>query len=131
MMNESDNNIDQSESVMQEGYGLNGADNGSSSSGTDDDDDDNDDDAPFAVAKEGNFDDEIGMEVVVGDDEDEKASSSETNGTYPADCYSFLALHGPIKNPTFFAFGFTVWMFQVRSETKRNENGPFVSFFVL
>ena len=109
-MNESDN-IDQSESVMQEDYGLNGADD--SSSGTDDDDD-----APFAVAKEGNFDDEIGMEVVVGDDEDEKASSSETNGTYPADCYSFLALHGPIKSPTFFAFGFTVWMFQVRSETK-------------
>jgi len=102
MMKESEN-IDRSGSV-EEDYELNGAD-GTRGSVTDDD-------APVAVAKEGNFDDEIGMEM---GDEDEQ--SSETRGTYPADCYSFLALYGPINSPFFFSFGFTVWLFQVRTAT--------------
>jgi len=33
--------------------------------------------------------------------------------TYPADCYSFLAIHSPLQNPFFFCFGFTVFVFQV------------------
>ena len=100
MMNESDN-IDRSESVVEEDYGLNGADG---STGTDDYD------APVDVAKEGNFDDDSDKKG-----EEEHEQSSEKRGTYPADCYSFLALHGPIKSPTFFSFGLTVWMFQVRT----------------
>ena len=33
--------------------------------------------------------------------------------TYPPDCYSFLAIHGPFKNPFFFAFGMMVFSFQL------------------
>lgn len=36
-----------------------------------------------------------------------------STGTYPADCYSFLALHGPMDDPGLFSFGLTVWMFQI------------------
>lgn len=39
--------------------------------------------------------------------------SEKKNGTYPSDCYSFIAIHGPIENPIYFGFGFTVWAFQV------------------
>lgn len=37
-------------------------------------------------------------------------------GTYPADCYSFMAVHGPFERPLFFFFGFLVWAFQVRKD---------------
>eukprot|EP00536_Pseudo-nitzschia_multiseries_P007046 jgi/Psemu1/304527/fgenesh1_kg.157_\ len=33
--------------------------------------------------------------------------------TYPADCYSFMAIHSPVKHPFYFFFGFTVFGFQV------------------
>ena len=33
---------------------------------------------------------------------------------YPADCYSFLAIHGPFEKPLLFSFGLMVWAFQVR-----------------
>jgi len=33
--------------------------------------------------------------------------------TYPADCYSFMAVHSPFKKPYFYFFGFTVWVFQI------------------
>jgi len=33
--------------------------------------------------------------------------------TYPADCYSFIAIHSPFSSPFFFLFGFTVWVFQI------------------
>ena len=33
--------------------------------------------------------------------------------TYPADCYSFMAIHSPLKDPGFFAFGFLVFTFQI------------------
>jgi len=89
---------------VEEDYELNGAD-GTRGSVTDDD-------APVAVAKEGNVDDDSDKKG-----EDEYEQSSETNGTYPADCYSFLALYGPINSPFFFSFGFTVWLFQVRTAT--------------
>ncbi len=36
------------------------------------------------------------------------------NSNYPSDCYSFLALHGPLEQPKFFFFGVLVWAFQVR-----------------
>lgn len=40
-------------------------------------------------------------------------TSERKNGVYPADCYSFIAIHGPIESPLFFGFGFTVWAFQI------------------
>ena len=33
--------------------------------------------------------------------------------TYPADCYSFIAVHSPFKKPQFFFFGIMVFVFQV------------------
>ena len=102
-MKESDN-IDPS-GCVEEDYGLSVAAN-NGITGTDDD-------VPVAVAKEGSFDNESDQK---GEEEDEQ--SSETGGqTYPADCYSFLTLHGPIKSPKFFFFGLTVWLFQVRTAT--------------
>ncbi len=41
-------------------------------------------------------------------------SPERKNAKYPPDCYSFLSLHGPLENPTFFSFGVVVWAFQVR-----------------
>ena len=35
-------------------------------------------------------------------------------GTYPAVCYSFMAIHGPFEPNGYFFFGFLVWAFQVR-----------------
>ena len=95
MMKESDN-IDPS---VEEGHGLNGA-----SGDTDDEAA-----AAVAVAREPSSD---GASDMKGREEEDQ---SETNGTYPADCYSFLAIHGPIKSPVFFTFGFTVWLFQVQT----------------
>ena len=52
-----------------------------------------------------------------GKDEERKDGSSRTEEqsveTYPADCYSFLALHGPLENPQLFSFGFLVWASQI------------------
>ena len=65
--------------------------------------------APDAVAtlsREGIFD-------KLNDMEEERSSSNRMDAKYPADCYSFLSLHGPFENPKFFAFGVMVWMFQV------------------
>lgn len=41
-------------------------------------------------------------------------SSERKNSKYPADCYSFMSLHGPLEQPKFFFFGVLVWAFQVR-----------------
>eukprot|EP00531_Pseudo-nitzschia_arenysensis_P000586 CAMPEP_0116127834 /NCGR_PEP_ID=MMETSP0329-20121206/7043_1 /TAXON_ID=697910 /ORGANISM="Pseudo-nitzschia arenysensis, Strain B593" /LENGTH=1048 /DNA_ID=CAMNT_0003621943 /DNA_START=256 /DNA_END=3405 /DNA_ORIENTATION=+ len=66
-----------------------------------------------------------GEKAVVGDapieNPDYEGSATEgfenetqaCKGTYPADCYSFMALHGPFEAPRFFFFGFLVWVFQV------------------
>ena len=40
-------------------------------------------------------------------------STGGTLVTYPADCYSFLALYHPWENFRYWSFGFIVWMFQV------------------
>jgi hypothetical protein len=49
--------------------------------------------------------------------EDERTSvSGGARGTYPADCYSFMAVHGPFDGTHYFYFGFLVWVFQVRSD---------------
>jgi hypothetical protein len=45
--------------------------------------------------------------------ENRSSSRSKSNGTWPADCYSFIALHGPTEDPVFFGFGFMVWAFQI------------------
>ena len=92
-------NIDPS---VEEGQGLNGSIS-SSSDGT----------------STGDHDVDAG--IMKGDDELQDQSETK-NGTYPADCYSFLAIHGPIKSPAFFTFGLTVWLFQVRED-------PFHSLF--
>ena len=42
--------------------------------------------------------------------------SKPCTGTYPADCYTFMALHGPFDGNRFFYFGFFVWVFQVRED---------------
>ena len=39
---------------------------------------------------------------------------SSTVGTYPADCYTFMAINGPFEKNGFFWFGFIVWAIQVR-----------------
>ena len=44
---------------------------------------------------------------------DTQTDTSSRNYTYPADCYSFLALHSPYSNFGFFLFGFMVWAFQI------------------
>ena len=53
------------------------------------------------------FEDELKGDTEQGSSKD---SESEPQ-TYPADCYSFLSLHGPKSG--FFYFGLLVWMFQV------------------
>ena len=42
-------------------------------------------------------------------------SVQRENAKYPADCYSFLSIHGPFEQPKFFAFGVIIWLFQVRT----------------
>ena len=39
--------------------------------------------------------------------------TSGISGTYPADCYSFLALYSPLDHFGFWLFGFMVWLFQI------------------
>ena len=52
------------------------------------------------------------------DDTDEKEVQLLPEAqTWPADCYSFVALHGLIENPGLFLVGFSVWAFQVRYDT--------------
>ena len=70
-------------------------------------DDDNFDGATVGVAKEGNFEDER-------TDENTDEQQSEAHKTWPADCYSFVALNEPLENPIIFSFGVMVWVFQVR-----------------
>lgn len=53
----------------------------------------------------------VGFVDEVSDEED--VYSKRANAKYPADCYSFLALHGPFEAPVFFFFGVMVWLFQV------------------
>ena len=43
--------------------------------------------------------------------------------TYPADCYSFIALHSPFDRGGYFYFGFSVWACQVSEINGRNEVG--------
>ncbi|VEU37288.1 unnamed protein product, partial [Pseudo-nitzschia multistriata] len=38
---------------------------------------------------------------------------TECNDTYPKDCYSFMSLHGPDRNPIFFSYGMVVFAFQM------------------
>ncbi len=45
-----------------------------------------------------------------------ESESKASTGTYPADCYTFMALHGPFDGNRFFYFGFLVWAFQVRED---------------
>ena len=45
----------------------------------------------------------------------QETESEKTNfGNYPADCYTFMSLHGPFDKTLYFYFGFLVWAFQVR-----------------
>jgi len=41
------------------------------------------------------------------------SSGTGNKEKYPKDCYSFLSLYGPIRNPIFFGFGLMVFMFQM------------------
>lgn len=50
----------------------------------------------------------------------ETESERTMAGTYPADCYTFMALHGPFEKNLFFYFGFLVWLFQVRDDGHKN-----------
>ena len=107
-------NIDPSLSSQEEDYEVKGSVS-SSSDGASISTGDHDVDAAIviAVTSEANFDDEAQSDMK-GDDELQE--QSEMSGTYPADCYSFLAIHGPTENPTFFSFGILVWLFQVRTD---------------
>ena len=53
---------------------------------------------------------------IISDDSDNKNKQM-----YPSDCYSFLSLYGPIKNPVYFFFGLVICLFQL----------AFLSLFVL
>ena len=55
---------------------------------------------------------------------DDKRKESST-GSYSADCYSFMAIHGPFDKNLYFYFGFMVWLFQVRP-LLFNERNSFV-----
>lgn len=46
-------------------------------------------------------------------DVEKECFSERMSAKYPADCYSFLSLHSPFESPMFFAFGLTVWLFQM------------------
>ena len=73
-----------------------------------------------------NVGDVNGDEEVFGGDEFEnelKGSAQEDSedddnskefDTYPADCYSFMSIHGPTSG--YFYCGFIVWAFQVRAD---------------
>ena len=57
---------------------------------------------------------------MLSNDNDDGNTTTSTSGvstgtvvTYPADCYSFLALYHPWENFRYWSFGFIVWMFQV------------------
>ena len=56
---------------------------------------------------------------IAGDFDSENLQKSYSvrreNAKYPADCYSFLSIHGPFEQPKFFAFGVIIWLFQVRT----------------
>jgi hypothetical protein len=54
------------------------------------------------------FDNEVTQDTE-GGIEDDKLKY----GTYPADCYSFMSIHGPFDKNGYFYFGFAVWAFQV------------------
>lgn len=45
---------------------------------------------------------------IISDDSDNKNKQM-----YPSDCYSFLSLYGPIKNPVYFFFGLVICLFQL------------------
>ena len=45
---------------------------------------------------------------IISDDSDNKNKQM-----YPSDCYSFLSLYGPIKNPVYFLFGLVICLFQL------------------
>lgn len=55
------------------------------------------------------LEDELKGSPEIVDSEDD---GSKDGGTYPADCYSFMSIHGPTSG--YFYFGFIVWAFQVR-----------------
>ena len=59
-----------------------------------------------------------------GQQEDIGRFSERIDATYPADCYSFLTLHGPFEKPLFFGFGILVWLFQVGNETTTGLSCP-------
>jgi len=65
----------------------------------------------FDVTVEGEVANEEDFKRVV--ESSDTTQQSEENGNWPPDCYTFLALHGPLENPVFFLFGFTVWAFQM------------------
>ena len=73
------------------------------------------------VEKEDNVDDDVGVGFgdvdKAGDgavEAENSAFGGETKsemasiGTYPADCYSFMSIHGPFDKTPFFYFGFLV-----------------------
>mmetsp|Transcript_63806 Transcript_63806/g.71312 ORF Transcript_63806/g.71312 Transcript_63806/m.71312 type:complete len:1086 (-) Transcript_63806:338-3595(-) len=55
-------------------------------------------------------------DIMTTDVEDGKADSESDDDdvqTYPADCYSFVALHSPFDGLGFWSFGVFVWTFQI------------------
>jgi len=42
-----------------------------------------------------------------------RPSSIKSTGKYPADCYTFLAVHTPFDKTLYWYFGFFVWFFQM------------------
>ena len=62
------------------------------------------------------IDDHYEDNSIISDDSDNKNKQM-----YPSDCYSFLSLYGPIKNPVYFFFGLVICLFQL----------AFLSLFVL
>eukprot|EP00531_Pseudo-nitzschia_arenysensis_P000398 CAMPEP_0116156516 /NCGR_PEP_ID=MMETSP0329-20121206/22873_1 /TAXON_ID=697910 /ORGANISM="Pseudo-nitzschia arenysensis, Strain B593" /LENGTH=1018 /DNA_ID=CAMNT_0003653603 /DNA_START=73 /DNA_END=3129 /DNA_ORIENTATION=- len=78
------------------------------------------------------FEDELKGDAETGS---EGKDSESEGGTYPADCYSFISVHGPTS--PYFYFGFFVWAFQVaflilmvlrvihpRLSTNENDDNP-------
>ena len=87
-----------------------------------------DDDIEFSGASSniGSYND-FNLDVIEGVANEEKLENesvndvtnerqSEARQTWPSDCYSFIALHGPLDNPRFFLFGILVWAMQVRRD---------------